>query len=268
MARVVEIYSKNDRFQLIEACLRNRNKRHKQGLFAVEAVKAVNLALESGFPVHAAVCARERKLSAWAQDVLARVPLVYRLPEALFCELSDREEPSELFLLCGMRFESIFDVPIKNGLIVLLDRPQNPGNLGSILRSADAMGADCVVLSGHSADEYDPQCVRASLGTVLTLPVCHLQGLADLELLRERRPELRFVGTSAHGDKDIDALDLRNPLVLLLGNETEGLSRALKERCDELVRIPISGAASSLNLACAASICLYEVQRQRLHTSF
>lgn len=264
MGRIIEIYSKNDQYQLLEACMRNRNKRHRLGYFVIEAVKAVNLALETAWPLHAAVCGRERKLSSWAKSVLEQAPLVYRLPDALFEELSDREETSELLLLAKIRNFSLEEVPLDKGLALLLDRPMNPGNLGTIIRSADAMGADCVVVLGHSADVYDPQCVRATIGTLLTLPVCRIQAPAELEALRRRLPGVRFVGTSAHGSAWIDGLDLRQPTLLMLGNETDGLSRALKESCDVLAKIPIFGSASSLNLASAASICLYEAQRQRL----
>ena len=266
MAEKIEIYSRNDAFQLLEAAMRNRNKRRRQGFFVVESVKGINLALSTpGWKVRGAVYARERPLSLWARDILRRPGLIhYVLPEALLSELSDREETSELLLLVEMRDLSLSDIPRKSGLILLTDRTQNPGNLGSILRSADAMGADALVMVGHSADLYDPACVRATIGTIFTLPVVQLGGVGDLAPLKERFPDLRYVGTSAHGTVALDEVDLRRPTLLMLGNETVGLSRACKEACDVLARIPIFGAASSLNLACAASICLYEAQRQRM----
>ena len=126
------------------------------------------------------------------------------------------------------------------------------------------MGADALLMVGHSADVYDPACVRATIGTLFTLPVVRLEGVQDLLPLRERYPDMQWVGTSAHGTVSLDAVDLSRPTLLMMGNETVGLSRACKEACDVLARIPIFGAASSLNLACATSICLYEAQRQRL----
>ena len=126
------------------------------------------------------------------------------------------------------------------------------------------MGADALLMVGHSADVYDPACVRATIGTLFTLPVVRLEGVQDLRPLRGRYPDMQWVGTSAHGTVSLDAVDLSRPTLLMMGNETVGLSRACKEACDVLARIPIFGAASSLNLACATSICLYEAQRQRL----
>lgn len=266
MAEIIEIYSKNDTFQLLETAMRNRNKRHRQGVFIVESVKGVNLALQTpGWQVRGVIYAREKPLSGWAKEILARPGLThYRLPMQLMQELSDREETSEVLLLCGIRNFTLEEIQLKSGLILLTDRTQNPGNLGSIIRSADAMGADALVMIGHSADVYDPACVRATIGTIFTLPVVRLESVADLAPLRTRFPQMQWVGTSAHGTVDLTEVDLARPTLLMMGNETVGLSRGCKEACDVLSRIPIFGAASSLNLACATSICLYEAQRQRL----
>lgn len=266
MAERIEIHSRNDTFQLLEAAMRNRNKRHRQGFFVVESVKGINLALQTpGWEARGVVYARGRRLSPWAQEILRRPRLAhYVLPEALLSELSDREETSEILLLCSIRNFALSDIALRSGLLLLTDRTQNPGNLGSIIRSADAMGADALLMVGHSADVYDPACVRATIGTLFTLPVVRLEGVQDLLPLRGRYPDMQWVGTSAHGTVSLDAVDLSRPTLLMMGNETVGLSRACKEACDVLARIPIFGAASSLNLACATSICLYEAQRQRL----
>lgn len=145
------------------------------------------------------VYARERRLSPWAQEILRRPRLAhYVLPEALLSELSDREETSEILLLCSIRNFALSDIALRSGLLLLTDRTQNPGNLGSIIRSADAMGADALLMVGHSADVYDPACVRATIGTLFTLPVVRLEGVQDLLPLRERYPDMQWVGTSAH----------------------------------------------------------------------
>lgn len=266
MAEIIQIYSRNDTYQLLETSMRNRNKRYKQGVFIVESVKSVNLALETpGWTVQGVIYARQRKLSNWANDILARENLIhYVMPQELMEELCDREETSEILLVCKMRNFALSDIVLKHGLVLLMDRTQSPGNLGSVIRSADAMGADAVIMVGHSADVYDPACVRATIGTVFTLPVIRLESIAQLDGLREMFPTMQWVGTSAHGTCTLDQVDFTRPTLLMMGNETVGLSKGCKEACDQLASIPISGAASSLNLACATSICLYEAQRQRL----
>jgi len=263
--RKIEIYSRNDTYQLLETVMHNRNKRYKQGVFMVESVKGINLALTTpGWTVKGVLYARERKLSQWAQDILAKPGIThYVLPEELLTELSDREETSEILLLCEMRSFTLEDIELKHGLVLLMDRTQSPGNLGSVIRSADAMGADALIMVGHSADPYEPACVRATIGTIFTLPVIRLESINDLTALRERFPDMQWVGTSAKGTCMIDEIDFTRLTLLMMGNETVGLSHGCKEACDVLARIPIDGAASSLNLACATSICLYEAQRQK-----
>ena len=266
MGKRYEIYSRNDTYQILETVMHNRNKRLKQGVFAVESVRGINLALSSpGWTVQGVIYAREAQLSSWAQEILARPELDhYILPQNLLQELSDREETSEIILLVRMRKLTLKDITLKHNLILLMDRTQNPGNLGSVIRSADAMGADAVIMFGHSADLYDPACVRATIGTIFTLPVISIDKIEELEALKDKFPGIVFVGTSAHGTVELRDVDFTRPTLLMLGNETVGLSRGCKEACQVLAKIPIFGAASSLNLACAASICLYEAQRQKL----
>jgi TrmH family RNA methyltransferase len=176
-------------------------------------------------------------------------------------QLSAREEPSEVVALVEIPPEDLERIPRTEApLLVVLDRPSSPGNLGSIVRSADALGADGVVVFGHAADVYDPQTVRASQGALFAVPVVRAGAPAELE---PRLAGLRVVGTSARGDGELGGVDLRAGTALVLGNETKGLSWAWRERADELVRIPQRGSASSLNLAAAAAILLYEADRQR-----
>jgi len=146
----------------------------------------------------------------------------------------------------------------------VFDRPTTPGNLGTVVRSADAFGSRCVITTGHSADFYDPQCLRATIGTLFHTDHAAL-GSADeaMKFFDSLPVRPLIVGTSARGTVNIDEVDLTGPVALVVGNETFGLSKAWKEKCDVLAKIPIFGAASSLNVGCATSICLYEIARQR-----
>lgn len=150
---------------------------------------------------------------------------------------------------------------------VVFDRPITPGNIGTLIRSADAFGAHGVVVSGHAADIYDPKSLRASTGSLFALPVVRVpspQTVADWAAgLRARGVPLRIVGTDERGAADLTGTDLTGPVLVVIGNETSGMSAAWRELCDETVRIPIGGAASSLNAAAAGTVLLYETQRQR-----
>jgi tRNA G18 (ribose-2'-O)-methylase SpoU len=263
MPRSRTIRSANADFQLALALRDNRRQRARQGRFLVEGVRSIDAAVAGGWAVDSFWFAGGRPLSGWAAALLesgiARVHL--ELEPALMAELSSKEETSEVVALVDVPPDDLERIPRReDALLVVLDRPSSPGNLGSVIRSADALGADGVVVVGHAADVYDPQAVRASQGSLFALPVVRAE---SSEALEPRLAGVRVVGTSARGDATTDEVDLRGATALVLGNETKGLSWAWRERADELVRIPQHGSASSLNLAAAAAILLYEADRQR-----
>jgi TrmH family RNA methyltransferase len=263
VARTRTIRTANADFQLALALRDNRRQRARQGRFVVEGVRSIDAAVASGWAVDSLWVDAERPRSRWAQELLesgvARRHV--ELDQALMAQLSARDDPSEVVALVEIPPDDLERIPRRTqALLVVLDRPASPGNLGSIVRSADALGADGVVVAGHAADVYDPQTVRASQGSLFAVPVVRIGAPTELE---SRLDHVRVVGTSAGGETAIGAVDLRRATALLLGNETKGLSWAWRERADELVRIPQRGSASSLNLAAAAAVLLYEADRQR-----
>lgn len=160
-------------------------------------------------------------------------------------------------------------IPVSDDFLgVLFDRPTSPGNIGSIIRSADAFGAHGMLVSGHAADVYDTKSVRASTGSLFALPAVRVPSPREVMdwVTAERAAghPIVLVGTDEHGDCDVFDFDFTQPTLLLVGNETAGLSNAWRELCDYTVAIPMSGSASSLNAANAATAVLYEASRQRL----
>lgn len=148
------------------------------------------------------------------------------------------------------------------GAVLLLDTLHDPQNLGTLLRTADALSLDAVVLPRHRAVHVTPAVVRASAGAVehLTVPVVSslVQALADL-----KDAGFWVAGLDAEGDREYWELDMRGPTALVLGGEDHGIGRLLKEKCDFLVRLPMAGNVNSLNASVAGSIVLYEMARQR-----
>ena len=148
-----------------------------------------------------------------------------------------------------------------------MDRPGNPGNLGTLIRSCDALGATGLVVTGHGVDLYDPATVTASRGSLFALPVVQAASHADVlqwvATVRQQLGTCHLVGTDERADVNLAAHDFTHPTVLVLGNETHGLSHAYRDACDAVVRIPMSGSASSLNVSVAGSIAIYEVIQQR-----
>ncbi len=261
----MKITTRNATFQQWQALLTNRSKRHRAGEFLVQGVRPISLAVEHGWEVRQLIFPAGRRLSEWATSLLDKVPEPVEMDPELLAELGEKEE-AELVAVVGLppdRLDRLgHHVPDRAGapLYVLFDRPASPGNLGTLIRSADAFGAEGLIVSGHAADPYDPRAVRASTGSIFALPV--VRASATDEVLAWAA-SLRLVGTDERATVDVGDADLRGPTLLLVGNETQGLSSAWRQAADEMVRIPIGGAASSLNAAAAATIVLYEASRQR-----
>lgn len=268
--RTTRIYSENNIYQYIETLRRKREKRTHEGVFFLEGVRPINQALAHGWRVTLFAYAPERGLSGWARDALARsqAETHVEMPEALLTKLSGKSEGSELLALVAMPEDDLARIPLAPDLLVVVcDRPASPGNLGSVIRSCDALGAHGVIITGHSVDLYDPETISASTGSLFALPAVRLPSHKALEPwvaeTRRRLGALQMVGCDESGEELLDAHDFRGPTLLVMGNEKWGMSAAYREQCDIIARIPMQGSASSLNVAAATSIFLYEIARQR-----
>lgn len=269
-----EIYvrNKNNTFQKLIVLKTNRNKRYKYNEFLVEGVRNINEAVKNGWRIQSFIY-NKKNLSNWAKDLINSVKTEenYNLLPELLQELSGKEDTSELMAVVKMNSTRLSDVKLSNNpLIVLFDRPSNKGNLGTIMRSCDALGVDVLILTGHSVDMYDPDVVVSSMGSFFNLQVIRIEDnnlLYDfIDDLKQHHPSFLTIGTTAHKEKPIFSLDLSGPVLLMLGNETMGLNKSFKEFCDILCSIPMSenSYASSFNVGCAGSIMLYEIIRQRI----
>ena len=269
--RILQVSSANTAFQRLEVIQRNRTKRHRYGEFLVEGVRAINGALAAEWSVRAFAYARGRELSRWASSILetSTAESHFEIAPELFEQLSGKEEPSELLAVVAMRPDAVSRIATRAGMtVVVVDRPASPGNLGTIIRSCDAFGASGVIVTGHGVDLYDPATIRASVGSFFSVPCValgsHNEVAAWVAEVRQSLPSLQVVGTSARGETPLRELAWAAETVLVVGNETHGLSHAYRALCDAVATIPMRGTATSLNAAVATSIALYEVStRQR-----
>jgi TrmH family RNA methyltransferase len=264
------VTTRNARFQQWEALLTNRNKRQRSGEFLVQGVRPITLAVEYGWEIRALLYDLETTLSAWATRLLDRSDNTkVGVASYLLRDLggtSDRVP--EILAVVAIPDDDLDRIRLgSNPFLLVLDRLTSPGNIGTLVRSADAFGAAGVIVTGHAADVYDPKAVRASTGSIFAVPTVrvpsHQEVLDWVEATRAAGTALRIVGTDERADVDIADVDLTAPSLLLVGNETTGLSQAWRQSAEVIVRIPIAGSASSLNAATAASILLYEASRQR-----
>jgi len=191
---------------------------------------------------------------------------VFVLPDKLFNEISDTETPQGVLSVARMKKYSIDEVMYPDGLFIILDSVQDPGNMGTIIRTADAAGFTAVIALEGCVDVYNPKVLRSTMGSVFHIPV-----------IQDGSPETSFSKLKSHGVKIYAAhlkgtvnyfeLDVRRSAAFVIGNESKGISDRVASLADELVRIPMIGQAESLNASVAASLLMYESVRQRISKS-
>jgi tRNA G18 (ribose-2'-O)-methylase SpoU len=266
----MKVSVKNALFQEWLALKTNRNKRHRLKRFLVEGTSAIDAAVRHGWEIDALIFPARRPLSSWArahvESGVARRSV--EMEPELLGELTERHEGTELLAVAVPREAALETLSLgERWLMVVLDRPKSASNVGAIVRTAVAFDAAALVLTGYAADPFDPACVRASVGTLFDLPLVRLPSHEPLIAWiteRRRHQPLTLAGTGDRGSSAVDHVDLSGDVVLVLGNETRGLSEAYRAACDVFVRVPTSERQSSLNVAAAAAVLLYEARRQRL----
>jgi TrmH family RNA methyltransferase len=261
--------SKNPRFKALRS-LRLRKYRQREGRFLIEGIRIVEEALSCGAPVETLVYAPDLLVSERARGLVEQAEPAQRLILSgdLFRTLSDREEPQGIAAVVRIEECSLADLPPADDMLVIVAyQLRDPGNLGTVIRTADSVGATGVVVVEPSVDLYDPRTVRATMGSLFALPVVRLADGTALDRwysdLRASGLPLWVVASSTHGQTVHFQVDYDHPLILLVGSERYGLPPAVREGADLVVRLPMAGRATSLNVAAATAALVYEVIRQR-----
>lgn len=270
--RIERVLTKNATYQKFEVLKINRNKRFKYQEFLVEGVRNINEAINKGWNIKSFLYADDRNLSDWAKGIIESTytDINFILSNSLMKELSGKEDTSELMAIIGMGADNLDSLILSNNpMIALFDRPSNKGNLGTIIRSCDALGVECLIITGHAVDLYDPDVVTSSMGSFFNMQVIRVpetRNVLDfIANMKKRFPTFKTIGTTAHKEHPIYDLDLSGPVLFLIGNETDGLCNAFKDCCDILTTIPMvpTSCATSFNVGCAATVMFYEATRQR-----
>jgi TrmH family RNA methyltransferase len=251
----------NPRIKQIRA-LRLRRERERSGLFFIEGIRPVAEAVQTGAAIETLIVAPALLRSDFARALLEQArasgTALLEVSPAVFESLSLREGPQGLAAVVRQRWEELAPLRLAPGdYWVALTAPQNPGNIGTILRTADAAGASGVMLLDHAADPYDPEALRASMGAIFSQRLVK----ADFAAFARWKSQHGYavIGTSSAAPHDYRSVRYPSPLVLLMGSEREGLSPAQQAVCDLMVRIPMKGRSDSLNLAVATAVVLYEI---------
>lgn len=237
----------------------------ESGLFLVEGIRHVGEALSAGWNVEMILYAPDLLTSEFGRDLVTRSSIrAQPVSNPVMESLADKENPQGILAMVHQRETSLetYRPSQGNAQCVALVAPQDPGNVGTILRTMDAVGADALFLldsldvSRGSVELYHPTVIRSSMGTLFWKPVIQASFPEFIEWARENHYQL--IGTSAHGDVEYQTFIPQTPWALVLGNEQKGLSDEQTRACDLTVSLPMKGRVSSLNLAVAAGVLLYQ----------
>lgn len=246
--------------------LRDRRLRDEAGVFLVEGYRQIRRALEKSVTLTELYYApewflgeNEPALIAQAEAAGARL---FELSKAAFAKVAYRERPDGLLAVAPQWRRSLDDLKLSSApFLLVVEAIEKPGNLGTILRSADAAGCDGVIVCDPVTDIFNPNVVRASTGVLFSVPLVIAESREVQAWLKARG--IRTTATTPHTDNLYTQTDLTGPLAVIMGSEQYGLSEFWMQNSDVLVRIPMAGQADSLNVAMATIITLFEAVRQR-----
>ena len=253
----------NPKIQFLRALLTNKSARAEHGLYVVEGIRLAEEAITAGLNPRtilysSQLSARGSELITGLRSRNCEVVEVY--PDVLD-RLSDTETSQGILLVLPQQSKPL---PASTDLVLIIDQLRDPGNMGTILRSAAAVGVQAVFITPGSVDPLMPKVVRAGMGAHLQLCIQQADWQWIQEYCTKNKPDpLRILLADSNGGTNMWQTDLTGPIALVVGGEAEGPGTAARSHCDDLIHIPMPGKFESLNAGVATSILLYEIIRQR-----
>ena len=246
--------------------LRDRRPREKEQLTLLEGYRELTRAIEYGMELTEVYFSPEHFLGSnefpLLENIASRGIKVVRLAPHLLEKVTYRERPEGLLAVAKMRKHELENLPeYENMLYLVAETIEKPGNLGSMLRSADASGTDALIVCERMTDLYNPNVIRASTGAIFSVPTAVCDNQSAMDYLRARG--VKILAATPHTDFKYTDVDLTQPVAVVVGAEQTGLTDFWMEQADLKVNIPMLGEIDSLNVASAATILLYEAARQR-----
>lgn len=250
--------------------LRDRRERDKSNLFLIEGYRELLRAIQAGRKMDSLFICPELFLGENEPDLIqtiaaSKVPVI-RCAEHVFRKISYRDRPDGLLAIAPQQKKTLSDLELllKNTtspFLMIAEAIEKPGNLGTILRSSDAVGLDALIVCDRCTDIHNPNVVRASVGTLFSVPVIEAEGKETLAWLQKHG--IAILAATPSAEAEFTDVDMTGPLAIVLGTEQLGLSQLWMDNATIQVKIPMHGAADSLNVAMAATLLAYEAQRQR-----
>lgn len=246
--------------------LQQKKARDESGVFVAEGIHLAQEVIKAGLTVELAIVAESAEGVAPVEIILGQLEKcgtpVMPVRDEILAYMAETQSPQGILLVVKTPVSAdVASLDLSRGLWLVLDAVQDPGNVGTLIRSADAAGAASVILTDGCADPYGGKVLRASMGSVFHLPV--LSASAQEVVDACRRGPVRLLTASGGGADVYCDVDWKRPTVLVLGNEGQGVGPVLSKQASGSVRIPIAGRAESLNVAAAGAVILFEAARQR-----
>jgi TrmH family RNA methyltransferase len=245
--------------------LRQRKTREETRQFYIEGLRIVIQSIQEAKKLDMLIWSPELLISEIGKkvvhDQIGQNTTVIEVSAPVFKSLSQKDGPQGIAAILKQEYRDLKTTSVnKDAVFIGLDAVQDPGNLGTILRTADATGCDGIILLENSTDAYDPGAVRASMGAIFTQ--CIIRSNLKEFAMWKKQNRIMIYGTSGDALFDFHETQYTQPMVLLMGSERQGLRTELLDLCDNLVKIPMLGRCDSLNLAIATGVMLYEILNQ------
>lgn len=240
--------------------LRDRKNRDQRGLTLVEGLREIDSVLEAGWNIQEVFVSVGFDYST-LKNKLKSVDM-YEVPNKVFAKIGYGQKQAGILAVCKQRKMTLDKLEIsKSSLIIVADKVEKPGNLGAILRTADAAGIDAVFVTDGRTDVFNPNVIRASLGAVFSLAVVECSQTEAFEYFKKCNIQICIASPDA--DTDYTQCDFKKPTALVVGSEQDGLGETWINNADKRLKIPMYGRVDSLNVSASTAILLYEAIRQR-----
>lgn len=246
--------------------LRDKPERDKTERFLIEGYRELFRACSAGQQVETVFMCPELFLGANEGSLIEKLAAtgarIFQTSDKVFHKISYRDRPDGLLAIAVQQRSKLDDLALSpSPFLVVAEAIEKPGNLGTILRSSDAVGVDALIVCDRCTDVFNPNVVRASVGTLFTVPVVETSSQQTILWLKSKG--IAILAATPSAEREFTAIDMRGPLAIVVGTEQLGLSDQWMSQADLKVKIPMCGVADSLNVAMATTLLLYEALRQR-----
>jgi TrmH family RNA methyltransferase len=247
--------------------LKSRKHREAKNMYFIEGIRFVQEALKENVKIDKIFVSENLEYINGGKEILKNINEkqlnYFVLPHKLFKEISDTDNPQGILAQIEMKKYSLEDIVNANNFLVILDAIQDPGNMGTIIRTADAAGATGVILSEGCVDVYNPKVLRSTMGSIFHIPIYNSSDiLMDLNYIKEKK--IMLCASHLEGKTAYYNLGNADNIAVVIGNEARGIRDDIKDISDILVKIPMKGKAESLNASIAAGLLIFEIMKKRM----